>query len=213
MALSERYDCHGYYKKYNMDGEIKIGTGIVKVHDLFNPLPDFMKDCDAIFSDPPCNKSNINSFYTKADKADEQKESFAPFEKRFFECIDEIAPKKLFLETFKDNHKSFFEECKKRYAYVKEYNIFYYKTKPCYLIVASNEPFEYADVFEGKDELVCLEYICKNVDFNCIGDLCMGTGLCGWYANKYNRKFAGTELNKKRLAMLIERINVGRFGV
>ena len=84
MALSEKFDCGGYYKKYNMDGEIKIGSGTVMVHDIFNPLPEFMKQIDVLVSDPPCTKSNLNSFYTKADKADEHKDNFNDFEKRLY---------------------------------------------------------------------------------------------------------------------------------
>lgn len=212
MALSEIFDCGGYYKKYDMDGEIHIGTGILKVHDIFNPLPEFMKKADVIISDPPCSKANINSFYTKADKPDEKKDDFDGFQQRFFECIDEIAPKMLFLETFKGNTDAFFELCQKRYKYVKKYDIFYYRKQTCAWIVASNEPIpdEYYDAFTGKNEDKCIEWVCKNVQADCFGDLCMGTGLVGWFANKYGKSFVGTELNKKRLAMLIEGINTGR---
>ncbi len=206
------FDCGGYYKKYNMDEEIHVGNGILKVHDIFDPLPWFMRQIDVLISDPPCNKANINSFYTKADKPEEKKDNFAGFEKRYFECIDEISPKMVFLETFKDNTDSFMEACKQRYEYVEKYDIFYYRTKPCSWIVASHEqiPDMYYDMFSGKNEDKCIELACKNVDANCIGDLCMGTGLVGWYANKYGKRFVGTELNKKRLAVLVESINTGR---
>lgn len=212
MALSERFDCHGYYKKYNMEGDIHIGGGTLRVHDIFNPLPEFMKEIDVLISDPPCTKGNLNSFYTKADKPEEHKDSFDGFEKRYFECIDEIKPKMVFLETFKDNTDSFFEACAQRYEYVQKFDIFYYKTQPCAWIVASHEPIpmSYFDAFTGKNEDACIKWVCDNVPAECIGDLCMGTGLVGWYAYKAGKKFAGTELNKKRLAMLIEGINTGR---
>lgn len=212
MALSKIFDCGGYYKKYDMTGDIHIGTGILRVHDIFNPLPEFMKEIDVLVSDPPCTKGNLNSFYTKADKPEDKKDSFDGFEKRYFECIDEIAPRMVFLETFKDNTESFFDACKARYEYVEKYDIFYYRTQPCAWIVASHKPIpdEYDSAFTGKNEDKCIEWVCENVDANCIGDLCMGTGLVGWYANKYGKKFAGTELNKKRLAMLVEGITTGR---
>ena len=39
-----------------------------------------------------------------------------------------------------------------------------------------------------------------------IGDLCMGRGLVGVNAYKNGKRFVGTELNHKRLAVLLERI-------
>ena len=38
-----------YCQKYNMSGEIQIGTGIVKVHNIFDELPAFMKSADCVF--------------------------------------------------------------------------------------------------------------------------------------------------------------------
>ena len=90
------------YKNYDMSGIINIGGGALKVHNIFDPLPDFMKKADVIFSDPPCSLTNINTFYTKADRNDHQS-NFSDFEKRFFQCIDEIKPNKLFIEVFKSN--------------------------------------------------------------------------------------------------------------
>lgn len=201
----------GAYKNYNMDGLIKAGTGLVKVHNIFDPLPSFMKQADCIFCDPPCSKANINSFYTKADRTDYQ-ESYEPFAKRFFECVDEIAPNTVFIEVFASNHALFLEECKKRFEYVKEYNATYYHKEDCkcWIIQASNVS-NATYPFEGKDEQDIIEYICEKVPYNCIGDLCMGRGLVGFYANKNGRYFVGTELNKKRLAVLLERIEKGKI--
>ena len=201
----------GAYKKYDMDGLIKAGTGTVKVHNLFDPLPEFMKQADCIFSDPPCSTGNINSFYTKADRTDYQID-YMPFAKRFFECVDEIAPKTLFIEVFAANRKYFMEQCKERFEYVREYESTYYhkKTCRCWIIQASHEPItEYP--FNDMDEENVIEYICKNHPYECICDPCMGMGLVGFFANKYGRKFVGTELNKKRLAVLLERIERGKL--
>lgn len=68
---------------------------IVKVHDIFEPLPDFMKEADCIFTDMPYNLSLLNGYYTKAERTD-YKSNFQCFIDRFFECIDEIKPKNLF---------------------------------------------------------------------------------------------------------------------
>lgn len=199
------------YKKYNMDGLIKTGTGVVKVHNIFDPLPEIMHRADCIFCDPPCSKANINTFYTKADRTDYQ-ESYEPFSERFFECLDEIAPKTVFIEVFASNRDYFLEQCKARFEYVKEYNTTYYHKASCkcWVIQASHTPIEEYP-FDGMDEQDVIEYICKNHNYSCIGDLCMGRGLVGFYANKYGREFVGTELNQKRLAVLLERIEKGKL--
>ena len=65
------WDYGGAYKKY----PIETGTAVfadgsrLKTHDIYNPLPSFMLDADTVFVDPPWNKGNLRSFYTKADKS------------------------------------------------------------------------------------------------------------------------------------------------
>lgn len=46
--MNKKWEYGEFYKKYNMEGEISVGTGTVKVHDIFNPLPDFMKKATVI---------------------------------------------------------------------------------------------------------------------------------------------------------------------
>lgn len=200
------------YKKYDMSGIINIGTGIVKVHDIFNPLPDYMKNADVIFSDPPCSEGNLKTFYTKADL--EKLKFFEDFQKRFFECVDEIKPKALFLEVFANNKNSFYNECLKRFKQVIVLDSYYYHNKKnkCWVYYCCDEiDPKIVELLNNRDEQKIIELICKNYNFECIGDLCMGRGLVGYYANKYNRKFVGTELNQKRLAVLIDRINNGKL--
>lgn len=200
------------YKKYDMSGIINIGTGTVKVHDIFNPLPDYMKNADVIFSDPPCSEGNLKTFYTKADL--EKLKFFEDFQKRFFECVDEIKPKTLFLEVFANNKNSFYNECLKRFKQVIVLDSYYYHNKKnkCWVYYCCDEiDPKIVELLNNRDEQKIIELICKNYNFECIGDLCMGRGLVGYYANKYNRKFVGTELNQKRLAVLIDRINNGKL--
>lgn len=207
-----KFDYHDVYKKYDMSGEIHIGTGIVKVHDIFDPIPEFMLQADALFCDPPCSNQNLSSFYTKAEK-DKRTDDFADFRNRLFEVIEEINPKYLFLEVFKSNREAFFGYCKEHYKNVRIFDSMYYGNprNVCYIIMASNEDLPNID-FAGLDEEYCIEKICKNVDFECIADPCMGKGLVGFYANKHKKKFVGTELNYKRLAVCVERVTTGRRG-
>lgn len=199
-----KFNYGDFYKKYDMNGEIKIGTGIVKVHDIFNPLPEFMEQADVIFCDPPCSKINIKTFYTKADMLFNN--DYLNFVKVLFENIKIINPKILFLEVFKSNKNLFIDECKKLYKNIEVKDSFYYHNKKnkCWILICSND--EIPNLSDNIDEQDYIEWICKNINYNCIGDLCMGRGLVGFYSNKYGKKFVGTELNKKRLAVLLERI-------
>lgn len=202
-----KWEYGGFYKKYDMGGIIKIGTGELKVHNLFDPLPEFMYKADVIFSDPPCSRANINCFYTKADRTDYQ-EDYTPFAKRFFECIDEINPHTVFIEVFKANKEYFLNKCKERFEYIRVYNSTYYHKSncKCWIIQASNV-INKKYPLENIDEEDIIKWICANVDYKCIGDLCMGTGLVGYHAFKNGKNFVGTELNKKRLAILVDNIS------
>lgn len=176
---------------------------IVKVHDIFNPLPEFMLAADLIFVDPPWNLGNLNSFYTKAGRAERQS-SFRAFYKRLFECIKEISPKTCYVEVGKEYLGEFLLEMKRLYGAVTFYNSTYYhgKDKPCYVVRGGQKrkklPLDYMD----EEDIIA--WICENEDCSCIGDLCMGRGLVGINAFKNRKRFVGTELNYKRLAVLVE---------
>ena len=206
-----KYNYKDYYKKYDMSGIINIGTGIVKVHNIFDVLPDFMKQADCLFIDVPGRQNDLSSYYTKAGLT--SKVDYNSFFNRLFECIDAIGPNKLFIEVFKDFKDKYIDACKQRYKYVKIYDSFYFNNKnnKCWIIHSSNENIDIP--LHNIDEEKAIERICDIIGFDCIGDLLMGQGLVGYYANKYNRKFVGTELNKKRLAVLLERINTNNIKV
>lgn len=209
--MDEKFKYGNLCDKYDMTGDIHVGTGTLRVHDIFNPLPDFMKQADVVFSDPPCSKANINSFYTKAELEAEQ-ESYEPFHNRFWEVIDEIHPRTIFIEVFKSNRDKFIEEAQKRFPHVKVYQSMYYNkpSNKCWIIQASSEEFDMP--FEGIDEEKVIAYICSNYEYSCIADPCMGKGLVAFYSNKNNKPFVGTELNKYRLAVCVDRISTGKRG-
>ena len=62
------------------------------------------------------------------------------------------------------------------------------------------------DVY-AMDEEKIIEFICKNIEYNCIGDICMGRGLVGLNSYLNNKNFVGIELNHKRLSVLLENIS------
>jgi len=203
MCMS-RWDYGDAYKRHPIKGTVHFSTGsIVKVHNIFDPLPDFMRQADLVFVDPPWNLGNLNSFYTKAQRADYQT-SFEGFYKRLFECIKEVDPSICYVEVGKAYLADFILETRKLYKYVTFYNSTYYHRKEnmCYIVRGSTKrkklPLDYLD------EESIIEWVCANEEFDCIGDLCMGRGLVGLNAHKNGKRFVGTELNHKRLAVLVE---------
>ncbi len=175
------------------------------VHDIFEPLPSFLKKADLVFVDPPWNLGNLNTFYTKAAlKADHQ--SFTRFYIRLFECIREIAPKTCYVEVGKDYLGEFLLETKKIYKHVTFFNSTYYhrKNNLCYVIRGGLKRKKLP--LDGEDEEDIIAWICKNEEYQCIGDLCMGQGLVAVNAALNKRRFVGTELNPKRLSVALEHV-------
>ena len=113
------WDYGGAHKEYEIpvDGYRFDDGSILKVHNLFEPLPKFMKQADLLFVDPPWNLGNINTFYTKANM-EERLEDFEIFYKRVFECIGEIKPTTCYVEIGKEYLAEFVLEMKKLYKYV-----------------------------------------------------------------------------------------------
>lgn len=178
----------------------------VQVCDLIDQMPEFMKEADVLFIDPPCSQGNLTSFYTKSDILATRK--FEIFYNLLFDRISEINPKHLFLEIFASNYDIFLEKAKSKYKNIIIYDSFYYNNRKnkCWIFHCSNEVISLNPTINNIDEEKFIKNICANFDYDCIGDLCMGTGLVGKYAYINNRKFVGTELNKKRLAILLNYI-------
>jgi hypothetical protein len=205
------WEYKGIYQNYNMSGIIKLPNySKLKVCDLTVEMPNFMKEADTLFIDPPCSEGNLKTFYTKSNKMCNI--DFSNFYEYLFRRIDEINPDHLFLEVFKSNKDLFIAECQCRYTTVSVHENFYYKNKSnrCWIIQCNNQDVAYNQI-NGIDEEQAIKWICENHLYNCIGDLCMGTGLVGKYAFDNKKQFVGTELNEKRLALLIHYINTGKF--
>ncbi len=204
----------GLYLKYNMEDEIHIGTGIVKVHDIFQKTPDFMKTADFVISDPPYNKTALSGFYTKAGIKEKPK-SFDSLVVRFFEVIDEISPKMICLEVGIPQTEMFLDFVNKRFKESCIVESYYYgnKKNKCNMIFASNVGIpEAVKTVPFIDEEKFIEYLCEKIDFDCVADPFMGLGLVGFYANRNHKRFVGTELNKYRLAVCCERVTTNQRG-
>lgn len=175
----------------------------VAVHDIFNPLPQFMMDADLIFSDPPWNLGNVNSFYTKAER-DDYPSSFSIFEDVLFERLRQINPRTLYLEVGFQAVERWQKMLDGMYPCVQRWQTTYYRKHRCYVLRGGHASIAYD--FDGIDEAKVIEIVGKIEDYQTMGDLCMGTGLVGLSAFAAGRRFVGTELNKRRLAMLLDKL-------
>lgn len=195
------------YKRHPIEhGIAKFNDGSqLKAHNIFDPLPDFIRQADLIFTDPPWNIGNLESFYTKASRID-YPESFEQFYRRLFDCIAIIRPKICYIEVGKEYLADFIMQTKKIFRSVTFYNsMYYHKTvNHCYIIRGSHAHKKMP--LDGMDEEDIIKWICANEDYDCIGDLCMGRGLVASAAFKNSKRFVGTELNPKRLSVAIERL-------
>jgi len=208
--MVKKWDYGGAHDRYPIEENevwsVDDGKGKLKPHDLYEPLPDFMKEADMVIVDPPWNLSNVNTFYTKADKRGEHTKTFNEFYQQLFKQIDVIDPNILYTEIGKQNVNKFVEEFEKRFPYVQVWQITYYKKHPCYFVRGSkHSPLESFD-YEGMDEWDAILKALEIEDYSTVADLCMGRGLVAVGAYDNDKRFAGTELNKKRLAVTIEKI-------
>jgi len=177
-----------------------IGESRVAVHNLFEPLPGFMA-ADMLFTDPPWNLGNINSFYTKAERVDYQK-SFTPFVDALFQRIAEISPGVCYLEIGNQNVNDFERRLRDQFAAVQRWQVTYYKKHPTWIIRGADQPTQRD--YSGMDEADVIKMAAAAEEYQVIGDMCMGRGLVGLAAYAAGHAFVGTELNKRRLACLLE---------
>jgi len=174
----------------------------VAVHDIFDPLPEFMFKADMLFVDPPWNRGNLNSFYTKAGLP--HVSDFEAFEQRLFECIKQISPKICYLEVGFQAVDKWQSELEQIYPVIQRWDTFYYRTHRNHILRGASALLEYD--YTGMDEEKVIYKAAEIERYSVLGDLCMGRGLIGLAAYKAGNPFVGTELNKRRLANLLQKL-------
>jgi len=198
------------WEKYPIgDGEtwVDLVTGsMVTVCDIIHGMPEYMFDADMIYCDPPWSLGNTNSFYTKAGKTESYIHDFSEFYSALFARIAQINPRACYLEIGKRHADIFEREMGRLFPSVGIWEIRYYRKNPCLLVRGGERPSSSFD-FTGLDDTrtpaaaIDLEYP------SCVADLCTGQGLTAVAAFKAGKRFVGTELNRRRLAVAIDRVN------
>lgn len=204
--MNKNWNYGDAYLRYPCENrEIIFDNGSrAKVCDLTIEMPRFMMNADLLFIDPPWNQSNLTSFYTKADKICVTK--YVEFHRALFARIGQINPATCYLEIGKEFLAPTILEMQRMFRYVTFYNSSYYHSSAnfCYIVRGSKRRDK--PKLDGMDEEDAIEWVCANEKYEFIGDLCMGRGLVGVNAYKNNRRFVGTELNHRRLSVMIEKI-------
>lgn len=186
----------------------KAGNHLLSVRDLtkLSNLDFFgIKEFDMSYIDPPWNTGNINSFYTKAG-LDERKQ-FNTFIIKLISLIKVHSPKVNYMEMGKQNKDFVINEIEKAGGKVtNEWKITYYQKYPCYLLryTFSNSPAVNIDFSGLDDDDTPILAIKSELNVKNVLDLCTGRGLTGRTAQSLGISFYGTELNKRRIACLID---------
>ncbi len=175
----------------------------IAVHDLRRPLPAFMAAASMVYCDPPWSKGNMNSFVTKAGM-DSYVDSFREFMDALFSRIAEIAPAVCYLEIGAQHRSDFEARMRAGFPAVQIWPITYYRRHRCYLVRGGPAVTD-ADFTALDDEDTPLAAIRAERSVTGVADLCTGRGLTLLAAHKCGVPFFGTELNRRRLAVAIDR--------
>jgi len=177
----------------------------VAVHNIFDPLPEFMFAADLLFVDPPWNKGNLTSFYTKAGRTD-YVQDFNKFERILFQRIQDVNPMTCYLEVGFQAVDRWQNQLGALYPYLQRWQTTYYKRNRCYILRGSHAG-PTTQQYDGIDEATVIADVGQTESYTIFGDFCMGQGLVGLSAYRAGRSFVGTELNKRRLAVLLQKID------
>lgn len=197
------------WEKYPIEeGEIwaeKASGSKVSVCDITKGLPDYMFDADMIYCDPPWSLGNANSFITKAGKT-EHIHAFSDFYACLFSYILNVKAKSCYVEIGKQYRTVFEREMRQIYPSVLMWEITYYKKNPCFLIRGGRHACHGVD-FDGRDDAETPHIAISMEGPESVSDPCTGQGLTAIAAYKLGKRFLGTELNKRRLAVAIDKAN------
>lgn len=187
------------------DGETwvhAIDGSAVTVHDIRDPLPRHMVGVDMLYSDPPWNQGNVNSFVTKAG-IDRYVKSFEEFLAALARAVDVVGPRICYLEAGEKHVDDVAKLLKSRWPHIDAWKIRYYRKNPCWLLRggADPQPFDFTGMDDEDTPLAAVQAEGPSS----VADLCTGRGLTLLAAQRCGLPFHGTELNKRRLAVALAR--------
>lgn len=199
-----RFEYGGVYKRFDMHGTMKLGNGWLKVQDITEPTPSFMEGADCVFVNPPSTIRTLREFYRKANTKVPW-ESYTDFIDRLFAVIDDITPRVALVEAFPSNRDRCLELMRYRYPHVREYSVeFKGAYGVCWIVQGSEEETDLH--LDRLKECEVVEALCDSGVFETIANPMMGLGEVGRCAYNHGMGFVGTEMNPKRLAVLIDYI-------
>ncbi len=194
------------WEKYPIiEGEIWIhipSGSKIAVGDLRHGVPEFMLGAEMVYCDPPWSKGNANSFITKAG-LNTYVRDYCEFMDALFKRIAEICPRVTYLEIGKQHLNDFVKRMQRLDHAVQVWPITYYRKNPCYLVRGSYRPTKYD--FTGLDDEETPLTAIKAEAPSSVADLCTGRGLTLLAAHEFGTTFYGIELNRRRLAVAIDR--------
>lgn len=216
LKPSKKWNYGDSWEKYPIEPgqvwtEIKTGSQFA-VHDITMPIPAFLCNADMVYCDPPWNMGNVNSFYTKNGTSPSIKE-FSDFYNHLFSSVSQIKPQVCYLEIGKKHLSDFTEKMSDIFPVVQTWPVTYYRKNGSYLI-RGGEKMTVFD-FSYRDDMDTPALAIHHENLDCVADLCTGRGLTAISAFKLGKRFVGTELNKRRLAVAIDKITAlgGQFEI
>ena len=213
MTLSDRYRYGDAGDRYPVAfGDIwRVGPHIAACGDIEagNHLQvlSMANRIGMVYMDPPWDPANITLFRSKAGK--ERGVALEDFLKRLVTSLS-VCEGDIYLEMGARWLQRLKDTLSSSGATVSdEWQIFYYGTKPCHLVRASyREPVAISGSPKGMDDedtpTWAIEASSKPGDI--IVDLCCGQGGTPTAAAATGRVFLGMELNPRRLAVTLDKL-------
>ena len=162
---------------------------------------------DCMWVDPPWNSGNAATFRTKAG---------VPNKVDIHELLDLVfvlfkkTEGSIYIEIGKQTFVYVYDFLKQREGNViQDWDIFYYGKKPCKYIRSGKEKidFDFTGIDEMKVPLPSFEHEIKVNNIKTVFDCCVGQGLVPTVADKLGLNFIGTDLNNRRIAVSLDKLN------
>jgi len=188
----------------------KIGQHRIRAGDLMDDEAfewALSQEADFMYVDPPWTQSLISGFYTKAGKQGE-----GPNFWKFMERVVEVASRvkyRAWIEMGNQNIDRLKTLVEARGGVVLEdWAVTYYKKHPSRLIeVLWHDPISHELDLNGVDDGETPFKVCSLLPVGSkVLDVCAGKGLTAEAALRYGHTFIGLELNPRRLAHSIKKV-------